>query len=75
MDVGEGDIIDCINGRNRENPNLLDIKRVKLLSVPEYKTAKDRVKFKIRRWPSLTIENYTMHPYESMVLREEDETR
>lgn len=75
MDVGEGDVVDMINGRNRANSNLLDIRRFKLMSVPEFKTAKDRVKFKIRRWPSLTIENYKIHPFESLVLREEEETR
>lgn len=75
MEVGEGDVIDLIYGRSRQNSKLLEVKRVKLLSVPEYKTAKDRVKFKIRRWPNLTIENYSIHPFESMVVREEEEEK
>ncbi|XP_074593145.1 uncharacterized protein LOC141848917 [Brevipalpus obovatus] len=63
----EKDVIDLVLGRNKDNPEHLDVIRADLFSVPDVRTSKDRCRFKVRRYHRLTIPNYIEHPYESML--------
>lgn len=71
MDVGEGDVIDIVLGRNRENVNLLDVKRLEITQVPDGRTG-GRFEFTARRYAKLTIPNYTVDPIESMVTTKDE---
>lgn len=53
--VGEGDEIDLIKNISTANPDNLIVARVEVLS---YKALEDTVEVKIRRFKSLTVENY-----------------
>ncbi|XP_057653502.1 uncharacterized protein LOC130892246 [Diorhabda carinulata] len=56
--VGEGDEIDVIKGENNNNPDLLTVARIEILSA---KGEEESISVKIRRCKSLTIENYEGH--------------
>jgi hypothetical protein len=63
--VGEGDVIDLIKGRNAENQDFLDVVRVEVVSVPDFGTGKGRIRPTVRRSKKMTIENYSIDPFEA----------
>ena len=67
-EIAEKDELDYVLGRNPENNNLLDVKRVQVVHLPDQMSGTGRTKLKVRRFSVITIENYP-DPYESMVVR------
>ena len=70
--VNANDEIDLVLGRNPQNIDLLDVKRIKILEIPDLKSTMGRSKIRIMYLPLITIENYR-EPYESMLVRGEDD--
>lgn len=61
--VTEFDTLDYIRGRNKENPDLLDIARAQVVYVPDISSTMGRSKIKAHIWRFITIENYKEEPY------------
>ena len=72
QEIGEGQTIDLIAGRNKENENMLNIHRAIIREIPDKCNSKGRLTFKYRRYKSMVIDNYEDYPYESMGLAQEE---
>lgn len=57
-----GDEIDLIKGPNAMNPDFLDVSRVIVIAA-DYQADLERVAAILKRYKSLTIENYKHAPY------------
>lgn len=57
-----GDEIDLIKGSNAMNPDFLDISRVIVIAA-DYQADLERVAAILKRYKSLTIDNYPNAPY------------
>ena len=58
------DVLDYIHGRDPENPDMLTIDRVEVLSVPDIGLNSGKMKVKVRRFRNLQISNYPKDPYD-----------
>lgn len=72
--VGAGDVIDIVLGRNVENPELLDVKRIEIIDVPDGRN-KNRFEFTVRRYDKLIIPNYTADPIDSLTTTKVEEPK
>lgn len=65
MQVSLGDEIDLIKGFSPVNPKFLLVQRVKVLAAsdPSTNDDEDNITLKIRRYKSLTIDNYEEDEY------------
>jgi len=68
VELVEGDEVDLIKGFNKDNQDMLDISRVVIKSIEDKMSSKDRVPVKLRRFRSLTIENYANDPYDGFAI-------
>jgi hypothetical protein len=67
------DEIDLIKGKNRDNPDFLDVYRFIVLDVPDISSSTGRIKLKVRIFSKLTIDNYEKDPYEGSMITPEEE--
>lgn len=58
LNISRGDEIDLILGVNKEDRNLVDIKKVLILDFPDKSTESGRMRVKVQTWQKVTVEAY-----------------
>ena len=70
--VTPSDQFDLIKGRNRDNPELLDVTRMEVLSIPDSGLeSAGKIKVRIRKFKQLVIPNYEEEPWQGTSLSED----
>lgn len=57
INISINDEIDIIKGINEDNKDMVDIKRIHVIDLPD-KIISDRLKIKLQRWDNLTVPAY-----------------